>query len=357
MTRRKHVDGGPGPAAPEAAPREVAATPRSSERQLEDSVRPRTFDEYIGQRQVVDNIKVFVEAAKRRGQALDHMLFCGPPGLGKTTLAVVIANALGATLRQVAAPTIEHKGTLAALLTSLGPGDVLFIDEIHRLTPVIEETLYPAMEDYRLDVVLNEGPHAQPIMLQLARFTLLGATTRTGLLTGPLLSRFRHVARLDYYGPDELTTIIKRSARLLQIPIDDGGAQEIGRRSRGTPRIANHLLASVRDFAEVEGEGVIDREIADYALQRLKVDASGLDEMDRRVLDAIIRKFDGGPVGIESIAAAVAEERDTLEEVYEPYLIQQGFVQRTPRGRVATRLAYEHLKLPPRRKAGQGELF
>jgi Holliday junction DNA helicase RuvB len=356
MTRRKHEDG-QAQAESEAAPRQVAATPRPAERELEESVRPHSFEEYIGQRAVVDNVKVFVEAAKRRGQALDHLLFCGPPGLGKTTLAVVIANALGATLRQVAAPTIEHKGTLAALLTSLGPGDVLFIDEIHRLTPVIEETLYPAMEDYRLDVVLNEGPHAQPLTLQLARFTLLGATTRTGLLTGPLLSRFRHVARLDYYAPDELTTIIKRSARLLKIPIDDDGAAEIGRRSRGTPRIANHLLSSVRDFAEVEGEGVIDRTMADYSLARLGVDDAGLDEMDRRVLEAIIRKFDGGPVGIESIAAAVAEERDTLEEVYEPYLIQQGFLQRTPRGRVATRSAYEHLKIPVRVKAGQGELF
>jgi holliday junction DNA helicase RuvB len=355
VTRRKHDDG----VAPEAAApaRHVSGEPRGPEDQLEETVRPRTFDEYVGQRAVVDNVKVFVEAARLRGQALDHMLFCGPPGLGKTTLAVVIANALGATLRQIAAPTIEHKGILAALLTSLKDGDVLFIDEIHRLSPVVEETLYPAMEDYRIDLVLNEGPHAQPITLQLARFTLLGATTRTGLLTSPLRSRFRHVARLDYYAQDELTAIIKRSARLLRIPIDDDGASEIGRRARGTPRVANHLLKAVRDFAEVEGEGVIERRIADYALGRLGVDETGLDEMDRRLLDAIIRKFDGGPVGIESIAAAVAEERDTLEEVYEPYLIQEGFVQRTPRGRIATRRAYEHLKVPFDGKKGQGELF
>jgi Holliday junction DNA helicase RuvB len=358
VTRRKHDDGG-APAAP-AAPRHISGEARLVEAQLEETVRPQTFDEYVGQRAVVDNVKVFVEAARLRGQALDHMLFCGPPGLGKTTLAVVIANALGASLRQVAAPTIEHKGILAALLTSLKDGDVLFIDEIHRLTPVVEETLYPAMEDYRIDLVLNEGPHAQPITLQLARFTLLGATTRTGLLTGPLRSRFRHVARLDYYGEDELTAIIKRSARLLRIPVDDDGAREIGRRSRGTPRVANHLLKAVRDFAEVEGEGIIEHRIADYALGRLGVDEAGLDEMDRRILDGVIRKFDGGPVGIESIAAAVAEERDTLEEVYEPYLIQEGFLQRTPRGRVATRRAFEHLKLPysgAARGKGQGELF
>jgi holliday junction DNA helicase RuvB len=354
VTRRKHDDGPPGRETPS---RHVSGEVREPETQLEETVRPRTFDEYVGQRAVVDNVKVFVEAARLRGQALDHMLFCGPPGLGKTTLAVVIANALGATLRQIAAPTIEHKGILAALLTSLKDGDVLFIDEIHRLNPVVEETLYPAMEDYRIDLVLNEGPGAQPITLQLGRFTLLGATTRTGLLTSPLRSRFRHVARLDYYAQDELSAIIKRSARLLHIPIDDDGAREIGRRSRGTPRIANHLLKAVRDFAEVEGEGVIDRRMADYALNRLGVDDAGLDEMDRRLLDAIIKKFDGGPVGIESIAAAVAEERDTLEEVYEPYLLQEGFVQRTPRGRTATRRAYEHLKVPCSGGKGQGELF
>jgi Holliday junction DNA helicase RuvB len=352
VTRKRHEDASPPPAAPPE--RHVSGRPRSGEHELEESLRPRNFAEYVGQRTEVDNIKVFVEAARRRGQALDHMLFCGPPGLGKTTLAVVIANELGANLRQIAAPTIEHKGTLAALLTSLGPGDVLFIDEIHRLTPVVEETLYPAMEDFRLDLVLNEGPHAQPITLALARFTLLGATTRTGLLTGPLRGRFRHVARLDYYAEDELTTIVRRSARVLAVPIDDSGAAEIGRRARGTPRVANHLLSSVRDFAEVEGHGVIDRRIADYALGRLGVDERGLDEMDRRVLAAIIRKFDGGPVGIESIAAAVSEERDTLEEVYEPYLIQQGFLQRTPRGRVATRLAHDHLKVTHK---PQGDLF
>jgi Holliday junction DNA helicase RuvB len=291
-----------------------------------------------------------------RGEALDHVLFCGPPGLGKTTLAHVIAHALGVTLRSVGAPAIEHKGTLASYLTQLANRDVLFIDEIHRLQPAVEEYLYPAMEDYRIEIPVGDGPAAQLLQMNLPRFTLVGATTRTGLLTSPLRDRFGIVMRLEYYTHAELTEIAMRSASRLKIRLTTDGAAEIGRRARGTPRIANRLLRRVRDFAEVEGDGRIDRAVAHRSLDRLGVDELGLDEMDRTMLRAVIEKFDGGPVGLTSLAAAVAEEASTLEDVYEPYLIQEGFLQRTPRGRVATRRAHEHLGIPFR--AGpQGSLL
>lgn len=312
------------------------------------ALRPRSFDEYIGQNKVVDNLKVFVEAARRRGEALDHVLFCGPPGLGKTTLAYLIATALGVSLRPVGAPAIEHKGTLASYLTSLGERDVLFIDEIHRLQPVVEEYLYPAMEDYRIEIPVGEGPAAQLIHMKLPRFTLVGATTRTGLLTSPLRDRFGIVLRLDYYAPSQLAEIVARSADRMGIRIRREACLVIGQRARGTPRIANRLLRRVRDFAEVAGVRELLPQATGEWLSRLGVDELGLDDMDRALLRGLIERFDGGPVGIESLASAVAEESDTLEDVYEPYLIQEGFIMRTPRGRVATRRAYEHLGLKPR---------
>lgn len=312
------------------------------------ALRPRNFDEYIGQRRVVDNLKIFVEAARRRGEALDHVLFCGPPGLGKTTLAHLIAGALQVGLRPVGAPAIEHKGTLASYLTGLTERDVLFIDEIHRLQPVVEEYLYPAMEDYRIEIPIGDGPAAQLIHMTLPRFTLVGATTRTGLLTSPLRDRFGIVLRLDYYTSEELAEIVRLSAKRLSIDITEAACLEVGHRARGTPRIANRLLRRVRDFAEVEGTGQITQELAAHSLTRLGVDSAGLDEMDRLLLRAIIERFDGGPVGIESLAAAVSEESDTLEDVYEPFLIQEGFLIRSPRGRMASRRAYEHLKIPMR---------
>jgi Holliday junction DNA helicase RuvB len=312
---------------------------------LDAALRPRNFDEYIGQHKVVGNLKVFVEAARRRGEALDHVLFCGPPGLGKTTLAHLIAGALGVNLRPVGAPAIEHKGTLASYLTGLSERDVLFIDEIHRLQAVVEEYLYPAMEDYRIEIPVGDGPAAQLIHMSLPRFTLVGATTRTGLLTSPLRDRFGIVLRLDYYRPAELAEIVARSAQRLRIAIRPESCLTIGERSRGTPRIANRLLRRVRDFAEVEDVAIIDARRAGEWLTRLGVDALGLDDMDRALLRTIIERFDGGPVGIESLAAAVSEESDTLEDVYEPYLIQEGFLMRSPRGRMATRRAYQHLGL------------
>ena len=346
MARKKHDDGlvdeRDEPGAP-AQPRIV--DPRVGHD--DNALRPRTFAEYVGQRKVVDNLKVFVTAAARRGEKLDHVLFSGPPGIGKTTLAHLIAGELGVPLRTVGAPAIEHKGTLASYLTSLEPRGVLFIDEVHRLQPVVEEYLYPAMEDFRLEIPVGDGANAEMLPLALQPFTLVGATTRTGLLSAPFLSRFGINLRLDYYTPVELTEIVRRSALKLGVPLELAGADEIGRRARGTPRIANHLLKRVRDFAEVEADGRITQAVAASALDRLGVDALGLDELDRAVLRTIAQKFDGGPVGVESLAAACGEERDTLEDVVEPYLIQEGFLQRTPRGRIATRRAYQHLGLPP----------
>ncbi len=310
------------------------------------ALRPKSFDEYVGQSKHCDNLRVFIEAARQRSEPLDHVLFCGPPGLGKTTLAYIIAEELGVTIHTTSGPAIEHKGALAAMLTKVEARDVLFIDEIHRLNPVVEENLYPAIEEFEIDIIAGEGPHAAAYKLPLKPFTLVGATTRTGLLTSPLLSRFGVSIRLDYYPPEDLQKIVLRSAGLLQVPIENDGALEIGLRARGTPRIANRLLRRVRDFAEVEGTGKIDLAVVKSSLKRLDVDEAGFDEMDRRILLTIIDKFDGGPVGIETIAAAVSEPRDTIEDVYEPYLIQGGYLKRTPRGRVATRRAYEHLGMP-----------
>jgi Holliday junction DNA helicase RuvB len=322
------------------------------------ALRPRSFAEFVGQRKVADNLAVYVKAARQRGDSLDHVLLSGPPGLGKTTLAYLLGHEMGSEVRVTSGPALERKGDLVGILTSLARGDILFIDEIHRLLPVVEESLYPAMEDFRIELVTGVGAGARAIPLQIERFTLVGATTRTGQLTSPLLSRFGIVEPFEFYSPAELTTIVRRSARLLGITIDPEGAEEIGCRSRGTPRVANRLLRRVRDFAEVHGDGRVTREAAAYALGRLEVDALGLDAGDRKILTTIIKRFDGGPVGIESLAASLAEDRDTLEYVYEPYLIQEGFLLRTPRGRQVTRQAYDHLKLPPpTRTGGQGTLF
>ena len=307
------------------------------------SLRPKYFNEYIGQREAKDNLNIYIQAAKQRGEALDHVLLYGPPGLGKTTLAGIIANELGVNFRITSGPAIEKAGDLAAILTNLDEHDVLFIDEIHRLSRSVEEVLYSAMEDYALDIIIGKGPSARSVRIDLPKFTLVGATTRAGALAAPLRDRFGIVSRLEYYKQDELEFIVTRAAEILNIGIETAGASEIARRSRGTPRIANRLLKRVRDFAQVVGNGVITADIADEALKRLHVDKMGLDRIDRRVLKCIIDKYDGGPVGIETIAAAVSEERDTIEDVYEPYLMQLGFLDRTPRGRVATKLAYDHL--------------
>ena len=307
------------------------------------SLRPKYFNEYIGQREAKDNLNIYIQATKQRGEALDHVLLYGPPGLGKTTLAGIIANELGVNFRITSGPAIEKAGDLAAILTNLDEHDVLFIDEIHRLSRSVEEVLYSAMEDYALDIIIGKGPSARSVRIELPKFTLVGATTRAGALAAPLRDRFGIVSRLEYYKQEELEFIVTRAADILNIGIEQAGASEIARRSRGTPRIANRLLKRVRDFAQVVGNGVITADIADEALKRLHVDKMGLDRIDRRVLKCIIEKYDGGPVGIETIAAAVSEERDTIEDVYEPYLMQLGFLGRTPRGRVATKLAYDHL--------------
>ncbi|MBW2461403.1 MAG: Holliday junction branch migration DNA helicase RuvB [Deltaproteobacteria bacterium] len=327
----------------ESESREVGPVAQQDDARYDISLRPSRFDEFVGQDKIKDNLKVFVAAANNRGDPLDHVLFHGPPGLGKTTLSFILAEELGVNQTLASGPAIEHKGQLASLLTKLEPRDVLFIDEIHRLSPVVEETLYTAIEDFRIEVVHGDGPYAAAIQVPLNPFTLVGATTRTGLLTSPMLSRFGYEARLDYYDPEDLAQIVTRSAGLLEVELTDDGALEIARRSRGTPRIANRLLRRARDFAEVLGDGTLNEGTAGSALDRLDVDDRGLDLMDRRLLRVIIDVYNGGPVGVEALAAALSEPRDTVEDVYEPYLIQQGYLARTARGRTATDLAYAHL--------------
>ncbi len=313
--------------------------------EFDSSVRPVSFDEFVGQNKIKDNLKIFIQAAQGRGEAIDHMLFCGPPGLGKTTLAHIIAREMGVQIKATTGPVLERPADLAGILTNLGEHDVLFIDEIHRINRMVEEYIYPAMEDYCIDIMIDKGPSARSVRLNLPKFTLIGATTRAGLLTAPMRARFGMINRLDYYTHDDLEQIILRSAKILGVSIDPGGAREIAQRSRGTPRVANRLLRRVRDFAQVEGDGNITAAIAQRSLLRLEVDEVGLDDMDKRILEAIIKKFNGGPVGLNTLAVAVGEESDTVEEVYEPYLIQEGFLMRTPRGREATERAYKHLGL------------
>jgi Holliday junction DNA helicase RuvB len=336
--------------------RVVSRRPLEEDQQWEPTLRPRLWEEYIGQEKVKENLRVFIEAARARREPLDHVLLHGPPGLGKTTLAYLIATELQVGIRATSGPVLERPGDVAAILTNLEDRDVLFVDEIHRMNRVVEEILYPAMEEFQLDLVIGQGPHARTIKLDLPRFTLVGATTRAGLLTAPLRSRFGVLHRLDYYSDEEIYRIILRSAKILGVEINPEGAVELAGRSRGTPRVANRLLRRIRDFAQVLADGVISKELAHMALERLEVDERGLDEMDRRILQTLIEKFDGGPVGLETLAVAVAEEKDTIEDIYEPFLIQAGFLARTPRGRTATRLAFDHFGIPPRARP-QGEFW
>ena len=330
----------------------------SADREFEKSLRPTRFSDFAGQDGIISNLKIFVAAARQRGEALDHTLFYGPPGLGKTTLSSIIANEMGVGFKVTSGPVLDKPGDLAGLLTSLEENDVLFIDEIHRLSPIVEEYLYSAMEDYRIDIMIDKGPGARSVQLTLSPFTLIGATTRSGLLTAPLRARFGINCHLEYYNHDVLEGIIKRSARLLNVPISDDAAREIALRSRGTPRVANSLLRRVRDFAQVMGSGKIDTDIARYALEALNIDTCGLDEVDHKLLHTIIDKFGGGPVGLSTLAAALNEDAGTIEEVYEPFLIKEGFIKRTPRGRVATDLAFRHLKIDrPADRSGQASLF
>ena len=333
----------------------AAASPQ--EEAIERALRPKVLDEYVGQEKARGQLEIFISAARGRSEPLDHVLLFGPPGLGKTTLAHIIAREMGVNLRQTSGPVLERAGDLAALLTNLEPNDVLFIDEIHRLSPVVEEILYPAMEDYRLDIMIGEGPAARSVRLDLPPFTLIGATTRAGMLTNPLRDRFGIVSRLEFYTTEELSRIVHRSAGLLEVEITETGAQEVAKRSRGTPRISNRLLRRVRDYAQVKADGIVSSEVADAALKMLDVDSLGFDVMDRKLLQAVLEKFGGGPVGLDNLAAAIGEERDTIEDVLEPYLIQQGYLMRTPRGRVATSLAYQHFGLPVPKPVATGEVW